>query len=534
MHSVLIICEPCVYVHVRAIRWRRSMAESKRFMRCFFFLACVAFFTACGQNRGQPERPARGSVTFGADSVPVVWAQEDIEPFRRTFVRIAKKVIPSVVSVIPTIVDTVTFFRNPFYRFFGEPFGFNGEEPPIEKRERRVQGLGSGVIVSKSGYILTNYHVVAGAREIEIRLADDRIYPAEISGADSLSDIAVIHITGRIPDNLPVAYLGNSDSIETGAWVAAIGNPFSLMSTVTSGIISALGRQVGGQITIQNFIQTDAAINPGNSGGALVDLSGAVVGINTLIYSQTGGSMGIGFAIPINLAARVMKDLIYEGKVIRGWLGISVQEITPEVRQALGLETDQGALVADVFSGQPAAKAGIEQGDVIISLAGEDIEGANELLNAAASLQPGTTAPVTVIREGATRELTITVAERTPEVTEQAQRGQQQPRPQRGDVDNKIGIGVTALTRQLRDRLQAPSELRGVVVTQIGPGVTDQRARLQPGDIIMRAKAEGRDWKKLQKIQQFNAFVSALNSGESALLQVWRQGRVFFVPFEVP
>lgn len=520
---------------------RRSMKPYHfvTFIFIFIMVNCTMYSCSYAQQQSRNQRPSRGSIRFGAESPPIQWNGENIEPFRDAFVKIANSVVPSVVSVIPTIIDTVVFYRNPFYRFFDEddPFGFffgpREERPEPERQERRIQGLGSGVIVSSDGYILTNYHVVAGAKEIEIRLADERIFPAEIAGADSLSDVAVIKITGDVPRDLPVAYLGNSDDLRPGDWVAAIGNPFSLTSTVTSGIVSALGRSIGGEITYQNFIQTDAAINPGNSGGALVNLNGAVMGINTIIYSRTGGFMGIGFAIPINLATRIMQDLIYEGKVIRGWIGVSIQNITPEVRQALGLETAQGALVADVFEGQPADRAGIRIGDVIISVGEEQIQNQNDLSNAIAAIRPGDKVPITLIREGRQMKVTVEVAERTPEVAQQGGSMQQEPRPRRGEVENKIGIGVQDITPELRSRLDIPQNVTGVIVTRIAPSVSDARATLRQGDIIVRAKVEGKEWTQIRSERDFARFVNRLKDGQSLVLQVRRNNQSFLVAFEI-
>ena len=298
------------------------------------------------------KRPEHGSIAFGAEKRPEIRLSGPAEAWRTVIADVAEKVVPTVVSVIPTKIDTVVFSNNPFYQFFGgDPFGgfeeFFGQQPkgqrrsappPVEKKEYRQQGLGSGVIVSKDGYILTNYHVVAGANEIEIRTADKRSFQASVVGLDSLADIAVIKIREKVKD-LPVAFLGNSDRLRPGDWAIAIGNPFSLTSSVTLGIISALKRAApGNSDSYQNFIQTDAAINPGNSGGALVNIDGELVGINTMIYTQSGGYMGIGFAIPINMARQIMEDLIYEGKVARGWLGVSIQEIDGTTREALNLD----------------------------------------------------------------------------------------------------------------------------------------------------------------------------------------------------
>ncbi|MBD3315052.1 MAG: Do family serine endopeptidase [Chitinivibrionales bacterium] len=481
------------------------------------------------------ERPRRGSIEFGRSDPPIEWKEEEIRGFKDVYVRISKEVIPPVVSIIPTRIDTVLFFKNPFRRFFGDdPFGFffgpeNGE-PPVERRERRVQGLGSGVIVSPEGYILTNSHVVTGAEEIEVRLPDDRVFEAMIVGADTLSDVAVIKITGDIPRDLPVAYLGDSDSIQPGDWVAAIGSPFSLTSTVTSGIVSALGRQVGPVELYQNFIQTDAAINPGNSGGPLVDIRGAVIGINTMIFSQTGGFMGIGFAIPINMARRVMEDLIYEGEVIRGWIGVTIQDLTPEARKALGLETMSGALVADVVKDRPADKAGLKAGDVIVSIAGREVVDANGLKNIVASLEPGERVPVTIIRDEKQRTLQITIAKRTTQPTSE----QEPEEPEGPETQENLGLELQTLTPELREQLGLPETVQGVVVSAIAPNITDARSQLRSGDVIVRAKTEGSSWTNIRSIRDFRRFAQNVKPGESVILFVRRGDGTFLVPFETP
>lgn len=488
-----------------------------------------------GSSHAQPpeSRPREGSIEFGVDRPPVEWEEREIRGFREVYVRLSKAVIPSVVSIIPTRIDTVLFFRNPFHRFFRDnPFGFFGPEdgkPPVERRERRVQGLGAGVIVSPEGYILTNSHVVSGAEEIEVRLANDRMFEATVVGADTLSDVAVIKIAGDVPGNLPVAYLGNSDEVEPGDWVAAVGSPFSLTSTVTSGIVSALGRQVGQVAMYQNFMQTDAAINPGNSGGPLVDIRGAVIGINTMIFSRTGGFMGIGFAIPINMAQRVMEDLIYKGEVIRGWIGVTIQDVTPNARKALGLETLRGAIVADVVEGQPADKAGLRSGDVIISVAEQEIKDANDLKNIVASLQPGARVSVIVIRDERKRTLDIEIGKRSTQKAEVGGRREESEGSQKGTA---LGLEVQELTARLREELGVPSDVTGVVVREIAPGVSDARSQLRAGDVIVRGKVEDGRWMDIKSERDFRRFAGRVKPGESVILFVRRGDASLFVSFE--
>lgn len=461
------------------------------------------------------QRPERGSIKFGTDSAPAESKETDPGPFSRAFVRIAQAVIQSVVSVIPTHLDSSL-----------------PAPSPQQQEERRIQSLGSGFIVSEKGYILTNFHVIAGADKIEVLLANGNLFPAEVVGFDSLSDIAVLKLRGKLPELRPV-YLGNSDSLEVGDWIAAIGNPFALTSTITSGIVSALGREVVEPLTFQNFIQTDAAINPGNSGGPLVNLDGAVMGMNTLIFSETGGFMGVGFAIPINLAARVMEDLVYEGRVIRGYAGISIQDITPSLQNALDLKNTEGAIVADVVPGQPADKAGIRAGDIIVNVSGKVVENANQLRNDIALARPGQKVPLTLLRNGKKREVTLITIERTAEVLQKQQPIQQRSRPQRGEVDNHLGIGVTELTSALRSRLKIPDEFSGVIVTRIAPDIFDERTLLSPGDLIIQAKASGGKWVGIGSPADFQKYDRSVKNGQAVVLQIFRGGQRLFISFKV-
>ena len=317
----------------------------------------------------------------------------------------AKKAVPAVVHIFTS--QEVKGARHPFINdpifrhFFGDRFG--------EESQRR-SGLGSGVVVSPEGYILTNLHVIDGADEIEVAHNDGSKYKARVVGSDPESDLAVL----RIPADhkLPVIAFGSSDSLRVGDVVLAIGNPFGVGQTVTSGIVSALGRSQLGINTFENFIQTDAAINPGNSGGALVDANGHLVGINTAIYSQSGGSMGIGFAIPVSLAKNVMEQIVKTGGVTRGWVGIEVQEITPELAESFKLADTRGALIAGVMRGSPADKAGIKPGDVLTQVAGKPVKDAQAMLELIAALEPGKTARFELKREGRVVGLDILIGKR--------------------------------------------------------------------------------------------------------------------------
>ncbi|NLE00159.1 MAG: Do family serine endopeptidase [Fibrobacter sp.] len=493
-----------------------------------FYPAMILILTAgiYAISSGNTPRPAPGSVTIGAKVRPV--KDEDIpeiKNFNQIFVRVASSVIPSVVAVIPTRVDS------------GPTPGNEGDLTSQDKKEKkhRVQALGSGVIVSPEGYILTNDHVISGAQEIDIHLSDGRIFKAAPIGSDSLSDVAVLKIKGTAPKNLPVAYLGNSDSLHPGDWVAAIGNPFSLLSTITQGIISALQREVSDVTMYQNFIQTDAAINPGNSGGALVNVYGEVIGINTLIYSQDGSFIGIGFAIPINMAKKVLVDLIYKGRVIRGWIGLSIQELTNEISQALGMQSVNGVLVSDVYSGQPAEKAGLKRGDVILYINNQQVKTGNDLRNIVASIQPGTEVPVIVFRGGKKIKLMLKVTERTPQALEQTNsyHSESLSKESKFDgIDTRSGISVTDLNVEIRQTYNIAPDIQGAMVTNIKSGFSDARATLLPGDIIIEASVQGKKPRKITTGAQFHQFVATLKNGDLVMLLINRTGNTFYIPFE--
>ena len=289
--------------------------------------------------------------------------------------------------------------NDPWFRFFF------GDQGPGEAQA----GLGSGVIVSSSGYILTNNHVVEGADEIEVILNDTRKAKAKVIGTDPDTDLAILKID---LDKLPVIVLGNSDSLQVGDQVLAIGNPFGVGQTVTGGIVSALGRNKLGINTFENFIQTDAAINPGNSGGALVDTTGALMGINTAIYSRSGGSMGIGFAIPVSTAKQVLESIVKDGQVTRGWIGVEPQELNAELMETFNVKTKAGVIITGVMQNGPAGQAGIKPGDVITAVNGKAVGSVTELLGAVAALKPGTAAPVSVQRGANSSEISVTPAKR--------------------------------------------------------------------------------------------------------------------------
>ncbi|RKP45748.1 Do family serine endopeptidase [Pararobbsia silviterrae] len=322
----------------------------------------------------------------------------------------AQKAMPAVVNVFSSKGNGSAAkdprLNDPLFRYF---FGERGS--PAKPAPHATSNLGSGVIVSADGYILTNQHVVDGADEIEVALADGRKTDAKIIGSDPETDLAVLKI--NLP-NLPIITLGRMDSTRVGDVVLAIGNPFGVGQTVTMGIISALGRNHLGINTFENFIQTDAAINPGNSGGALVDVNGNLLGINTAIYSRSGGSLGIGFAIPVTTARTVLESIIETGTVTRGWIGVEPQDVTPDITESFGLTQKTGAIVAGVLQGGPADKAGIKPGDILIGVNDQTIEDTTKLLNVIAQIKPGTTALVHLIRKNKPLDVDLVVGKRPP------------------------------------------------------------------------------------------------------------------------
>ncbi len=522
----------------------------KQISKPFIPVSVIALLVAgiftfnCKFSFADSKKPQKDSITFGAKKKPSIKLPAQFESFRNVFADIAEQAIPTVVSVTSTKIDTV-IYRDPFHQFFGgSPFEeFFGaprrkqqpQRPEQKKQEqRRTSGVGSGVIVSKDGYILTNYHVVGEADEIMVETHDDREYEAKIIGVDSLSDVAVIKITEKV-NNLPVAYLGDSDKLRPGDWVMAVGSPFNLSSTVTTGIVSALGRQTGGITMYQNFIQTDAAINPGNSGGALVNIEGELIGINTMIYTRSGGYMGIGFAIPINMARNIMKQIIYKGAVSRGWLGVQIGDIDQNMQEALGLKNKKGVLINDVFDGQPAKKAGIKAGDVILSIDGIPTSDANSLKNTVASIKPGKKAPVVLIRNGKKITLHVTLSSRDEKDIKklsQKEKESDDQKAQEVDVTKKVGFSVSNITKEIRDQIGLKQGTKGVVVLNIEQSSSASRKGLRKYDIIKKVKIKNNNFSVINEAKAFKKVVSRADKDDSILLYVERKGTLFFLAFK--
>ncbi|RQU73068.1 Do family serine endopeptidase [Burkholderia cenocepacia] len=329
-------------------------------------------------------------------------------PATTSYAEAAQKAMPAVVNVFSSKDGSLPpdpRAKDPLFRYFF------GDRNARKQQDEPAANLGSGVIVSPEGYILTNQHVVDGADQIEVALADGRTATAKVIGSDPETDLAVLKINMM---NLPTITLGRSDQSRVGDVVLAIGNPFGVGQTVTMGIISALGRNHLGINTFENFIQTDAPINPGNSGGALVDVNGNLLGINTAIYSRSGGSLGIGFAIPVSTARTVLESIITTGSVTRGWIGVEPQDVTPEIAESFGLQQKSGAIVAGVLQGGPADKAGIKPGDILVSVNGDEITDTTKLLNTVAQIKPGTPTKVHVVRKGKQFDVNVVIGKRPP------------------------------------------------------------------------------------------------------------------------
>jgi len=396
--------------------------------------------------------------------------------------------------------------QGPFRDFFGDDFfeRFFGQLP----REQKQHSLGSGFIIDPArGFILTNNHVVANADEINVRLDNGKDYEAEVVGRDSKTDLALIK-TKKKMDITASEPLGDSDKAQVGEWVMAIGNPFGLERTVTVGIISAKGRVIGAG-PYDDFLQTDAAINPGNSGGPLFNMKGEVIGINTAIVAS---GQGIGFAIPINLAKEILPQL-EKGKVIRGWLGVSIQDVTPELAKSFNLKDTKGALVADVLKDSPAQKAGIERGDIIVSFDGKTIASAHELSRTVAGTSPNTKAKVEVIRGGKRQTVTVQVGTMPGEMEEETK-----------VVAAELGLSVQSLTPELAEQFDWPRGEKGLLITGVEPGSAAEDGGLRRGDLIKEM-----DHKPVQTVDEYRRQLKKAKQGESILFLVKRGTQTFFV-----
>ncbi len=414
-------------------------------------------------------------------------------------VQVAKQTIPAVVHIEVTQSQEVAnpllpFSTDPFFRRF-----FNGPQMP-KKFKREMKGLGTGMIIDGQGHILTNHHVAGGAEKIEVILSDGQQYSAKLVGTDPKTDLAVIKISAKGP--LPYVQFGDSDRVEVGEWVVAIGHPRGLDQTVTQGIISAKHRQgISDPGSYQDFLQTDAAINPGNSGGPLLNLRGEVVGVNAVIVSESGGFEGIGFTIPSNMALYVSKALIAHGKVERGWLGVEVQDLTPALAKTAHVEVLKGAFIANVVKGGPADKGGMKKNDVIVSFAGKEVSDAGTLRNAAAASPVGQAVKVAVLREGKREELTVTIGslESANDILAKT-------------VKERLGVEVREITSREVQKYNMDTK-QGVVITKVDPKGTLGEAGFEVGDVIL-----GVENQPIDGVGNFIAIASTLKPKQTVTL----------------
>lgn len=442
---------------------------------------------ACGREKEKNVFYETGKVDSPVKDVP-----KDILATQQAFVNLVKVVTPAVVNI-----STVSKKRmvQPFFElspFFGEFF----EEAPSRPRYRKESSLGSGFIINRDGYIITNDHVVRDAESIQVKLSNEKIYDAKVVGSDPKSDIAVIRINAK--EALPVAVLGDSDKLQVGQWAVAIGNPFGLDRTVTVGVVSATGRSNMGIETYENFIQTDASINPGNSGGPLLNVNGEVIGINTAIVAA---GQGIGFAIPVNMAKRIVEQLISKGSVTRAWLGVAIQPVTEEIASSFGLDKARGALISDVMAGSPAEKAGLRQGDILVTFDGKEVKDARQLQLAVGEAPIGKAVVAEIFRDGRLQKVTLQLASGD---SAEARK----PRPTKAAA-SWLGLDVDELPRS-----KAQAGIAGVIVAGVEPESAAAESGIQRGDIIISVNQ-----RKTGNLQEYAAAMKdAEKRGSVALL----------------
>lgn len=452
-------------------------------------------------------------------------SHEALRELSTAFADVAEQVNPSVVTIFTETTIKIKgrqmpFQNFPFDQFFGDDFFKQFFPAPNQKdQDLKEMGLGSGVIVSPDGVIITNNHVVKNADNIKVRLMDGTEYDATVKGTDRRTDLAVIKIKAK---NLPAIKIGNSDKARVGEWVLAIGSPLSpeLAHTVTAGIISAKGRSGVGLSQYEDYIQTDAAINPGNSGGALVDLDGKLIGINSAIATRTGGFMGIGFAIPSNLAHKVMTDILEKGHVVRGWLGVTIQNVDQKLAKALGMKKPIGVVISGVQDDSPAKKAGLKVEDVIIKFNGKPVQNTIELSTWVAAAGPGTIVDLTVLRDGKEKDIQVKLGEFPENIEENV--------PEVTKTSEQIGIEVSNITSDVAQKYNLKIK-KGVVITQVKPGSAAYQAGLRPGDVILKVNR-----KPVKSVNDYSKIVDKLKSGDTVLFYIQRGDANIFVAFTIP
>lgn len=436
-----------------------------------------------------------------------------IQETSKAFSEIVGAVSPAVVNISST--KTVRKQQAPF----DELFDFLHPFPDGRSKRWKEQSLGSGVIVTSDGYIVTNNHVIEKADDVRVIFVDKRSYRAKIVGSDPKTDIAIIKIE---TNNLPVLPWGDSDGLQVGEFVLAIGNPFGLSNTVTMGIISAIGRTDVGIADYENFIQTDAAINPGNSGGPLVNMKGEIIGINTAIFSKTGGYQGIGFAVPSNMVKGVIDQLIKKGKVVRGWMGVTIQELTPEIAQKFGMKTADGVLITDIAKGGPAHNAGLMRGDVILEFDGKTIKDASLLRNMVAQSEINKQIKLKIFRQGQEMSLVVTVKELPSDGVQMI------PSSYSGEDINTgsnalSGITVMDINPATAKQLRIEGDEKGVVIVKIQPGSLAEESGIRKGDVIQEI-----DRQRVNNLNDFNKAAAHLKPGSAVLLFINRVGKKYY------
>ena len=498
-------------------------SSSLKIRRWVATVVVVAAF-AGGALLSQGFRDWAGHAVFGASREPITIAQNalpvSLGNFANGFSAVIKPALPAVVNirtskiVKPQANQMSPMFNDPMFRqFFGDQFGQGGK--PHAERE---QALGSGVIITPDGTILTNNHVIDGATDIKVQLSDKREFAAKLVGADPKSDVAVLKIEGK---DLPTLPLGDSSQLNVGDLIFAIGDPFGVGETATMGIVSATGRSRLGIEDYENFIQTDAAINPGNSGGAMIDIHGNLVGINTAILSHggSGGNEGVGFAIPMSMAKPVMDQILAHGKVIRGYLGVHIQDFSPELAKSFNFNQSGGVLIGDVSANTPAANAGLKKGDVIVKLNGQAESDSNDLRNTISQMSPGTQVKLDIWRDGKVQPFTVTLGE-LPKDKETAESSDDSSS---GEIQ---GIDVQDLTPEISQQLNLPSGTHGVVVTSVDPASAAAAAGINRGDLIQEI-----NHKPVTSASQYKQLMSGA-SGQPILLLINRGGITSFVVVE--
>ncbi len=445
-------------------------------------------------------------------SIAQNYTSEDLAILDKTskaFVNVVKQAKPAVVNIKVEKTTTSSrggmgpedMFNNPFFeQFFGPQF--RHQQP----QEYKQQGQGSGFIISKDGFILTNNHVVDGADSIKVTLADNRDFDAKVIGTDPQTDVALIKISD--PENLPVLPLGDSSNLEAGEWVIAIGNPFGLSQTVTVGVVSATGRSSVGISEYENFIQTDAAINPGNSGGPLINGRGEAVGINTALFSRTGGYMGIGFAIPINMVKSVEGQLQKQGKVIRGWLGVAIQNVTKELAESFGLKQTGGILISEVQKDSPASAAGLQQGDVILRMDGVELKDVSDLRNRVAMLQPKTKAMLDIMRDGREKKIQVSIGEQPSDFSKGGQGFGSD-----GSLE-QYGLSLQELTPELARKFEYGIQ-SGLIISDVAKGSAAETAGLKPGQLVEEVNRQ-----QVSSMKDLDAILQQSKSDSKVLLRV--------------